>query len=330
MYPLRRNRRLRTNESIRSLVRETIITANDFLVPLFIVEGKNVKEEIASMPNYYRYSLDFLEREVKELWSIGLKSVLLFVKVPDNLKDNKGTEALNANGLMQRAIKTVKNVCPDMLVMTDVALDPYSSYGHDGIIENGIIVNDATADLLAEMSISHAKAGANFVAPSDMMDGRILTIREALEHEGFIHTGIMSYSAKYASSFYGPFRDALDSAPVNMKNIPKDKKTYQMDFANRFEAIRETELDIDEGADIVMVKPGLCYLDIVREIKNAVDVPVAVYQVSGEYAMLKAAAEKGWLDHDAVMMEQITAIKRAGADVIASYFAKDVVRLLNK
>jgi porphobilinogen synthase len=300
------------------------------LVPLFIVEGKNVKEEIASMPNYYRYSLDFLEREVKELWSIGLKSVLLFVKVPDNLKDNKGTEALNANGLMQRAIKTVKNVCPDMLVMTDVALDPYSSYGHDGIIENGIIVNDATADLLAEMSISHAKAGANFVAPSDMMDGRILTIREALEHEGFIHTGIMSYSAKYASSFYGPFRDALDSAPVNMKNIPKDKKTYQMDFANRFEAIRETELDIDEGADIVMVKPGLCYLDIVREIKNAVDVPVAVYQVSGEYAMLKAAAEKGWLDHDAVMMEQITAIKRAGADVIASYFAKDVVRLLNK
>jgi porphobilinogen synthase len=330
MYPLRRNRRLRTNESIRSLVRETIITANDFLVPLFIVEGKNVKEEIASMPNYYRYSLDFLEREVKELWSIGLKSVLLFVKVPDNLKDNKGTEALNANGLMQRAIKTIKNVCPDMLVMTDVALDPYSSYGHDGIIENGIIVNDATADLLAEMSISHAKAGANFVAPSDMMDGRILTIREALEHEGFIHTGIMSYSAKYASSFYGPFRDALDSAPVNMKNIPKDKKTYQMDFANRFEAIKETEMDIDEGADIVMVKPGLCYLDIVREIKNAVDVPVAVYQVSGEYAMLKAAAEKGWLDHDAVMMEQITAIKRAGADVIASYFAKDVVRLLNK
>lgn len=330
MYPLKRNRRLRTNEAIRSLVRETIITPDDFLVPLFVVEGKNVKEEIASMPNYFRCSLDVLDKEVRELWKIGLKSVLLFVKVPDNLKDNKGTEALNPNGLMQRAIKTVKNACPDMLVMTDVALDPYSSYGHDGIIENGIIINDASVDVLSEMSVSHAKAGANFVAPSDMMDGRILTIREALEDEGFFDTGIMSYSAKYASSFYGPFRDALDSAPVDMKNIPKDKKTYQMDYANRFEAIRETEMDIDEGADIVMVKPGLCYLDIVREIKNAVDVPVAVYQVSGEYAMLKAAAEKGWLDHDAVMMEQITAIKRAGADIIASYFAKDVVRLLNK
>ena len=328
MYPLRRNRRLRTNEAIRSLVRETIITPDDFLVPLFVVEGKNVKEEIASMPNYFRYSLDLLEKEVKELWKLGLKSVLLFVKVPDNLKDNKGTEALNGNGLMQLAIKTVKNACPEMLVMTDVALDPYSSYGHDGIIENGMILNDETANVLAEMSISHAKAGANFVAPSDMMDGRIFTIREALEDEGFLNTGIMSYSAKYASSFYGPFRDALDSAPVNMKNIPKDKKTYQMDYANRFEAIRETEMDIDEGADIVMVKPGLCYLDIVRDIKNAVDVPVAVYQVSGEYTMLKAAAEKGWLDHDAVMMEQVTAIKRAGADIIASYFAKDVVKLL--
>ncbi|MFV0571652.1 MAG: porphobilinogen synthase [Xanthomarina gelatinilytica] len=329
MYPIKRNRRLRTNGAIRSLVRETIISPNDFLVPLFVVEGKGIKEEIASMPNYYRYSLDLLEKEVKSLWDLGLKSVLLFVKVPDNLKDNTGKEALNKKGLMQRAIKTVKNTCPDMLVMTDVALDPYSIYGHDGIIENGMILNDETADVLAEMSISHAKAGADFVAPSDMMDGRILTIREALEDEGFINTGIMSYSAKYASAFYGPFRDALDSAPVDLKNIPKNKKTYQMDYANRFEALRETEMDIDEGADIVMVKPGLCYLDIVRDIKNEVDVPVAVYQVSGEYAMLKAAAEKGWLDHDAVMMEQITAIKRAGADIIASYFAKDVVRLLN-
>ncbi|MGE5943040.1 MAG: porphobilinogen synthase [Flavobacteriales bacterium] len=330
MYPLRRNRRLRTSEAIRSLVRETIISPNDFLVPLFVVEGKGIKDEIASMPNYFRYSLDLLEKEVKELWTLGLKSVLLFVKVPDNLKDNKGTEALNPNGLMQRAIKTVKNVCPEMLVMTDVALDPYSSYGHDGIIEKGIIINDVTVDVLAEMSISHARAGANFVAPSDMMDGRIVIIREALEEEGFIDTGIMSYSAKYASAFYGPFRDALDSAPVDMVNIPKDKKTYQMDYANRFEAIRETEMDIDEGADIVMVKPGLCYLDIVRDIKNVVDVPVAVYQVSGEYAMLKAAAEKGWIDHDAVMLEQITAIKRAGADIIASYFAKDVIKLLIK
>ena len=329
MYPLRRNRRLRASEAIRSLVRETIITPNDFLVPLFVVEGKGVKEEIASMPNYYRFSLDLLEKEVKDLWKLGLKSVLLFVKVSDNLKDNKGTEALNPNGLMQRAIKTVKNACPDMLVMTDVALDPFSSYGHDGIVENGMIVNDATVDVLAKMSISHAKAGADFVAPSDMMDGRILSIREALENEGFTNTGIMSYSAKYASAFYGPFRDALDSAPVDLVNVPKDKKTYQMDFGNRIEAVRETLMDVDEGADIVMVKPGLCYLDIVREIKNAVDVPLAVYQVSGEYAMIKAASEKGWLDHDAVMMEQITAIKRAGADIIASYFAKDFVRLIS-
>jgi len=310
------------------LVRETIIAPDDFLVPLFVVEGKNVKEEIASMPNYYRLSLDNLDTEVKELWKMGLCAVLLFVKVPDNLKDNIGTEALNADGLMQRAIKAVKNACPDMLVMTDVALDPYSSYGHDGIVGDGQILNDETTEVLAEMSVSHAQAGADFVAPSDMMDGRILTIREALEDEGFINTGIMSYSAKYASAFYGPFRDALDSAPVDIKNVPKDKKTYQMDFANRFEAIRETQMDIDEGADIVMVKPGIAYLDIVREIRNEVDVPVAVYQVSGEYAMLKAAAEKGWLDHDAVMMEQLTAIKRAGANIIDSYFAKDVVRIL--
>ena len=329
MYPLRRNRRLRTSDAIRSLVRETIITPNDFLVPLFIVEGKGVKEEIASMPNYYRFSLDLLEKEIKDLWNLGLKSVLLFVKVSDNLKDNKGTEALNPNGLMQRAIKTVKNVCPDMLVMTDVALDPFSSYGHDGIVENGMIVNDATVDVLCYMSISHAKAGADFVAPSDMMDGRILSIREALEDAGFMNTGIMSYSAKYASAFYGPFRDALDSAPVDLINVPKDKKTYQMDFANRIEAVKETLMDVDEGADIVMVKPGIAYLDIVREVKNAVDVPVSVYQVSGEYAMIKAAAEKGWLNHDAVMMEQITAIKRAGADLIASYFAKDVVKLIS-
>jgi porphobilinogen synthase len=324
MYPLRRNRRLRTNETIRSLVRENIISPNDFLVPLFVVEGKGVKEEIASMPNYYRFSLDLLEKEVKELWKLGLKSVLLFVKVPDSLKDNAGTEALNAEGLMQRAIKTVKNTVPEMLVMTDIALDPYSSFGHDGVVADGKILNDDTTAILAEMSLSHAIAGADFVAPSDMMDGRIFEIRTLLEDEGFHDTGIMSYSAKYASAFYGPFRDALDSAPGF-----GDKKTYQMDPANREEAIRETLMDIEEGADIVMVKPGLCYLDIVREIKNAVTVPVAVYQVSGEYAMIKAASEKGWLDHDAVMMEQLTAIKRAGANMIASYFAKDAVKLIS-
>ncbi|WP_242158153.1 porphobilinogen synthase [Aestuariivivens sediminis] len=330
MYPLRRNRRLRSSETLRSLVRESIVTPNDFLVPLFVVEGHGIKDEIPSMPNYFRYSLDLLEQEVKTLNSLGLKSVLLFVKVPDNLKDNKGTEALNANGLMQRAIKTVKNACPEMLVMTDVALDPYSIYGHDGIVQNGEILNDETVKVLAEISLSHARAGASFVAPSDMMDGRVLSIREALDKDGFMNTGIMSYSAKYASAYYGPFRDALDSAPVDLADVPKTKNTYQMDPANRLEALRETEMDVDEGADIVMVKPGLCYLDIVRDIKNLVEVPVAVYQVSGEYAMLKAAAEKGWLDHDAVMMEQIIAIKRAGADVIASYFAKDVIRILNR
>lgn len=329
MYPLRRNRRLRTNEAIRSLVRETTITPNDFLVPLFVVEGMGVKEEIESMPNYYRFSLDLLFMEVKALWAMGLKSVLLFVKVPDNLKDNAGTEALNSEGLMQRAIKTVKDACPDMLVMTDVALDPYSSYGHDGIVEDGVILNDETAELLSEMAVSHANAGANFVAPSDMMDGRIGAIREALEDEALVDVGIMSYSAKYASAFYGPFRDALDSAPVDLEDIPKDKKTYQMDYANRFEALRETEMDIDEGADIVMVKPGMPYLDIVREVKNEFDVPVAVYQVSGEYAMIKAAAEKGWLNHDQTMLESTMAFKRAGADIIASYFAKDIVKLLS-
>ncbi len=323
MYPYHRNRRLRASASIRDLVRETILSPNDFLVPLFVVEGKGVKSEIASMPGYYRYSLDLLEKEVKELWSMGLRAVLVFVKVEDKLKDNEGKEALNPEGLMQRAVKTIKNACPEMVVMTDVALDPYSSYGHDGIVEDGKILNDETVEVLSEMSLSHAKAGADFVAPSDMMDGRIISIREALEDAGYYDTGIMSYSAKYASSFYGPFRDALDSAPGF-----GDKKTYQMDFGNRFEAILEAEADIDEGADIVMVKPGLCYLDIVREIKNEVDVPVAVYQVSGEYAMLKAAAEKGWLDHDAVMMEQLIAMKRAGANIIASYFAKDAVKLL--
>ena len=329
MYPLNRNRRLRTNEAVRSLVRETAITPNDFIVPLFVVEGKNIKEEIASMPGYYRMSLDLLKKEVKEIWKLGLKSVLLFVKVPDNLKDNSGTEALNTDGLMQRAIKTVKEAVPEMLVMTDVALDPYSSYGHDGIISEGKIINDDTTAILAEMGLSHAKAGADILAPSDMMDGRIFEIRSLLEDEGFHDTGIMSYSAKYASAFYGPFRDALDSAPVDAKNIPKNKKTYQMDTANRDEAIRETLMDIEEGADIVMVKPGLCYLDIVRDIKNAVNVPVAVYQVSGEYAMIKAASEKGWLDHDAVVLEQLTAIKRAGANMIASYFAKEAVKLIS-
>lgn len=324
MYPLRRNRRLRQSASIRALVRETSLGPNDFLVPLFIVEGSQVKEEIPSMPGYYRISLDLLANEARALRGMGLLAVLLFVKVDDALKDNEGKEALNPDGLMQRAIMTIKDAAPELIVMTDVALDPYSSYGHDGIVENDEILNDATNQVLAKMAISHAQAGADFAAPSDMMDGRVLRIRQGLDQSGFEKTGIMSYSAKYASAFYGPFRDALDSAPGF-----GDKKTYQMDPANREEAIRETEMDIQEGADIVMVKPGLCYLDIVRDIKNAVEVPVAVYQVSGEYAMLKAAAEKGWLDHDAVMLEQLLAIKRAGADLIATYFAREAVELLS-
>lgn len=320
-----RPRILRKNASIRSLVRETTLSVDDFIVPLFVTEGENVKEEISSMPNYFRFSLDNLEKEVKELWDLGLKCVLLFVKVPDNLKDNQGTEAINPNGLMQRAVKTVKKTTPEMVVMTDIALDPYSSFGHDGVVENGEIINDRTVEILAEMSLSHAEAGADFVAPSDMMDGRIKAIRKILEKNNFPNVGIMSYSAKYASAFYGPFRDALDSAPGF-----GDKKTYQMDYANRLEAIKETLIDVEEGADIVMVKPGLPYLDIVREVKGSVNIPVSVYQVSGEYAMIKAASEKGWLDHDAVMIEQLYAFKRAGADLIASYFAKEYAQLVAK
>ena len=324
MYLQRRNRILRQSPAIRSMVAETILTPNDFIVPLFINEGNNYKEEISSMPGYYRMSLDNTVKEVKELWSMGLKSVLLFVKAKDELKDNKGTEAVNPQGLMQRSIRAIKEACPDMLVMTDVALDPFSSYGHDGFVEGSEIVNDATVEVLAQMSVSHAQAGADFVAPSDMMDGRIAAIREALEENGLHKTGIMSYSAKYASSFYGPFRDALDSAPGF-----GDKKTYQMDYSNRLEAVKETLMDVEEGADIVMVKPALAYLDIIREVKNAVSVPVSAYNISGEYAMIKAAAKMGWIDENKAILETLTAIKRAGADLIATYFAKDAVKLIS-
>lgn len=325
MFPLHRNRRLRTNESIRSLVRETILTPNDFMFPMFIAGGQDVEVALGSMPGLYRRSIDRTVKEVKELWNLGIKAVNIYVKVDDHLKDNTGKEAWNPNGLMQTAIKAIKDAVPGMVVMPDVALDPYSVYGHDGIVENGAIVNDATVDALTRMSVSHAEAGADFVAPSDMMDGRVHAIRKALEESGHHNVGIMSYSAKYASSFYGPFRDALDSAPGF-----GDKKTYQMDYANRIEAIKEALHDVEEGADIVMVKPGMAYLDIVREVKNAVTVPVAVYQVSGEYAMVKAAAEKGWLDHDKVMIEQLHCIKRAGADIISTYFAKEAAVILNR
>jgi porphobilinogen synthase len=325
MHLQRRNRILRATPAIRSLVAETALTPNDFIAPLFIDEGKNVQMEIASMPAYFRRSVDLTVREVKEMWGLGIKCVLLFIKCKDELKDNKGTEAVNPNGLMQRSIKAIKEAVPGMVVMTDVALDPFSSYGHDGIVENSEIVNDATVEVLARMSVSHAEAGADFVAPSDMMDGRIGAIRNALEEAGYTKTGIMAYSAKYASCFYGPFRDALDSAPGF-----GDKKTYQMDYSNRIEAIRETLQDVEEGADIVMVKPALSYLDIIREVKNVVDVPVSCYNISGEYAMIKAAAKMGWINEEKAILETLTSMKRAGADLIATYFAKDAAKLLNE
>lgn len=324
MYLQKRSRILRKSPAIRDLVAETVLTPGDFIAPLFIDEGENIVFEIPSMPGYYRRSIDGTLQEIKELWDLGIKCVLLFVKAPDELKDNTGKEAWNHNGLMQRSIKAIKNAIPEMIVMTDVALDPYSSYGHDGIVKDGEIVNDETVAALVKMSLSHAAAGADFVAPSDMMDGRIAAIREAFEKNDFTRTGIMAYSAKYASCFYGPFRDALDSAPGF-----GDKKTYQMNYANRIEAIKEARADEEEGADIVMVKPAMAYLDIIREVKNSVHVPVSAYHVSGEYALIKAAAKMGWIDENKAILESLTSIKRAGADLIATYFAKDAVKLLH-
>lgn len=336
MYPLQRGRRLRINESIRSLVRETALSPSDFMFPMFIAEGENIKVEIPSMPNIFRRSIDLTVEEIKEIYALGIRAVNIYVKVDESLKDNTGKEAWNPDGLMQNAIRAIKSACPEMIVMPDVALDPYSVYGHDGIIKDGDIENDSTVEALVKMAVSHAEAGADFVAPSDMMDGRVLRLREGLDKAGFQNVGIMSYSAKYASAFYGPFRDALDSAPkekmsdTELVEVPKDKKTYQMDYANRIEAVKEALWDVEEGADMVMVKPGTAYLDIVREVKDHVNVPVAVYHVSGEYAMIKAAAERGWLDHDKIMMEQLMCIKRAGASLISTYFAKEAAILLNQ
>ncbi|MCL1669471.1 porphobilinogen synthase [Elizabethkingia ursingii] len=325
-----RNRRLRTSQSVRDLVRETTLTTNDFVLPIFVMEGSGKKEPIASMPGVFRHSLDLLKEEIKDLYKHGIKAVNIYVKVSDNLKDNTGKESWNPNGLMQAAIKLIKDTEPNMIVMPDVALDPYSVYGHDGIIEKGEVINDATVDALVRMSLSHAEAGADFVAPSDMMDGRTFAIRQAFEENGFTNVGIISYAAKYASAFYGPFRSALDSAPVDNQEIPKDKKTYQMDFANSREAIREVLDDVDEGADIIMIKPGMPNLDIVAKVREIITQPIAVYQVSGEYAMLKAASQNGWLDNDKVILESLHSIKRAGADLIFTYFAKEASLLLNK
>ncbi len=326
MYLTRRNRITRRSAAIRDMVAETVLTPRDFILPIFIVEGKDTTEEISSMPGYFRRSIDKTIVDLKEVWSLGIRSVLLFVKCDDSKKDNTGLESWNPDGLMQRSIKAIKDALPEMVVMTDVALDPYSKYGHDGIVDeaSGMILNDETVEALTKMSLSHARAGADFIAPSDMMDGRIGAFRKALEENNFTGTGIMSYSAKYASCFYGPFRNALDSAPGF-----GDKKTYQMNYANRIEAINETIQDVEQGADIVMVKPAMAYLDVLREVRNAVTVPVSAYQVSGEYAMIKASAERGWIDGEKAMIETLTSIKRAGADLIATYFGKEASRIFN-
>lgn len=324
-----RNRRLRTNPSMRSLVQETSLTTNDLVMPLFVMEGKNKQEAISSMPGIFRRSLDLTVLECKELFSLGVKAVNLYMKVADNLKDNTGKEAWNANGLMQNTIKAIKDAVPEMVIMPDVALDPYSEFGHDGILKNGKIDNDLTNDALAKMSLSLAEVGADILAPSDMMDGRVAAIRTVLEENNFVDVAILSYAAKYASSYYGPFRNALDSAPVENVEIPKDKKTYQMDFHNSREAIDEVLKDVAEGADIIMIKPGMAYLDIVAKVRQTIDLPIAVYNVSGEYAMLKAAAQNGWIDNDKAIIETLSCIKRAGADMIFTYAAKEAAVLLN-
>lgn len=330
MYLQHRNRTIRRNASIRALMAETTLTPNDFMLPIFLQEGTNEKHAIPSMPGIYRMSLDLMVKEIKELYSLGIRAVNPYVKCDDSLKDNLGTEAWNPNGLMQRTIKAIKDACPEMIIMSDVALDPYSIYGHDGIITNGEVANDATVEALVKMGNSHAAAGVDFLAPSDMMDGRIAALRQGLEESGHSHVGIMSYAAKYASCFYGPFREALDSAPVDNQEIPKDKKTYQMNPANRIEALNEVFKDVEEGADIVMIKPAMSYLDIIREVKNSVTIPVSAYQVSGEYAMIHAAAQNGWLDLESSMMESLLSIKRAGADLISTYFAKEAAKVLNR
>jgi porphobilinogen synthase len=319
-----RPRRNRRSDSIRNLVRETTLSPADFIWPLFVVDGTGERVPIGSMPGCARLSRDLLVQEAREAFDLGVPAVALFPALPDDLKDPLASESANRDGLLQNAVRDLKEAVPGMTVITDVAMDPYSSDGHDGVVRDGEIVNDDTLPILAEMAVAQAQAGADIVAPSDMMDGRVGVIRAALDEAGFENVGILAYSAKYASAFYGPFREALDSAPK-----AGDKKTYQMDPANVRESIREVMLDVEEGADMVMVKPALPYLDVIAAVRANVEVPVAAYQVSGEYAMLKAAGEKGWLDADVVLTESLVAIKRAGADMILTYAAKDVARALN-
>ncbi len=323
-----RPRRLRANSGIRRLARETHLATDHLIAPLFVVEGKGIRGEIASMPGQYRLSLDEMAKEVRELAELGIPGIALFPKIEDALKDAQGSASLDPEGLIPRAIRAAKEAAGNMLVITDVALDPYSSDGHDGIVRKGRVQNDETLELLAGMAVVQADAGADIVAPSDMMDGRVKTIRNTLDTRGHTEVAILSYTAKYASAFYGPFRDALDSAPRTGQDIPADKKTYQMDPANGEEALREFELDLAEGADIVMVKPALPYLDVIYRLRQYSTVPVAAYNVSGEYAMLAAAARNGWVDRQEAMMESLTAIRRAGADIILTYFAKEAAKHL--
>jgi porphobilinogen synthase len=319
-----RPRRLRRTPAIRSMVQETRLTVDDLIYPLFVMEGENTKVEIASMPGCFRFTLDLLLLEIAEVYALGIKAIAIFPVVPEEKKDDLGKESYNPQGLAQRTVIAIRKSTPDITVITDIALDPFTNHGHDGIIdEKGVILNDETTAILAKMAVSQAIAGTDIVAPSDMMDGRVGAIREALDENGFEHVGILAYSAKYASAYYGPFRDALDSAPKF-----GDKKTYQMDPANSREALREIELDIAEGADMVMVKPALAYLDIIQLVKANCDVPVAAYNVSGEYAMIKAAGKMGWIDEKKIMMETLLSMKRAGADLILTYFAKEVALLL--
>ncbi|WP_088243544.1 porphobilinogen synthase [Calothrix rhizosoleniae] len=319
-----RPRRLRRTTALRNMVRETTLTVDDLIYPMFVMEGEDQKMEISSMPGCYRYTLDLLLKEIQQVHELGINAIALFPVIPEAKKDDVGTESYNPDGLVQKTVKAIKTAIPDIVVITDVALDPFSTHGHDGIVdENGVILNDPTVEVLVKMAVSQAEAGADMVAPSDMMDGRIGAIRRALDAAGYIHVGILAYSAKYASSYYGPFRDALDSAPKF-----GDKKTYQMDAANAKEALKEIELDIAEGADIVMVKPALAYLDIICQVKLATNLPVAAYNVSGEYSMIKAAAQQGWIDEKKVILETLTSMKRAGADLILTYFAKEVALML--
>lgn len=320
-FPVSRLRRLRKTSALRDMFRETFLTKHDFIYPLFVAEGENFKREISSMPDVFQLSVDNILRECEELLKLGINAVLLF-GIPD-FKDEVGSSGYAADGIVQKATREIKKNFPEMLVITDVCLCEYTSHGHCGVIENGNVVNDATLELLAKQALTHAEAGADIIAPSDMMDGRIGAIRKVLDESGFSETPIMAYAAKYSSAFYGPFREAAESAPQF-----GDRKSYQMDFGNSDEAMREIALDIQEGADIVMVKPALSYLDIIRRANDNFNLPICAYNVSGEYSMIKAAHEKGWIDGERVMMETLTAIKRAGADVIITYFAKDAIKLL--